>query len=45
MKTYNKAQFIEKFSDKKDAIAFVKPNGRQKQQVYNVTGIDPHGNL
>lgn len=41
MKTYNKAQFIEKFSDKKDAIAFVKPNGRQKQQVYNVTGIDP----
>lgn len=41
MKTYNKQEFIEKFSDKKDAIAFVKPCGKQKQQVYNVTDIDP----
>ncbi len=27
MKTYNKIQFIEKFSDKKDSIAFVRPFG------------------
>lgn len=38
MKTYNKAQFIEKFGDKKDSIAFVKPFG--VNTVFNITDVE-----
>ena len=38
MKTYNKAQFIEKFGDKKDSIAFVKPFG--VNAVLNITDVE-----
>lgn len=37
MKTYNKAQFIEEFSDKKASIAFMKPHNFYT--VYNITDI------
>lgn len=38
MKTYNKAQFIEKFGDKKDSIAFVKSFG--VNAVLNITDVE-----
>ena len=38
MKTYNKQEFIEKFSNKKASIAFVK--SFDNYRVFNVTGID-----
>ena len=39
MKTYNKQQFIEKFGDKKDSIAFVFPY--YKNVVFNISdGVD-----
>ena len=39
MKTYNKAQFIEEFSDKKASIAFVKPDFGSCG-VRNITGVE-----
>lgn len=38
MKTYNKAQFIEKFGDKKASIAFMKPFG--VSNVLNITDVE-----
>lgn len=38
MKTYNKAQFIEEFSDKKASIAFIKPYCANF--VYNITDVE-----
>lgn len=38
MKTYNKAQFIEKFGDKKASIAFMKPFG--VNTVLNITDVE-----
>lgn len=43
MKTYNKAQFIEEFSDKKASIAFVKPFG--VNSVNNITDVEDIWNL
>lgn len=39
MKTYNKAQFIEEFGDKKASIAFVKPDFGSCG-VRNITGVE-----
>jgi hypothetical protein len=38
MKTYNKKQFIEKFGDKKDSIAFVYPY--YEDVVYNISDVE-----
>lgn len=38
MKTYNKAQFIEEFGDKKASIAFIKPYCANF--VYNITDVE-----
>lgn len=38
MKTYNKAQFIEEFGDKKASIAFIKPYCADF--VYNITDVE-----
>lgn len=38
MKTYNKAQFIEEFGDKKASIAFMKPFG--VNTVLNITDVE-----
>lgn len=38
MKTYNKSQFIEEFSDKKASIAFIKPYCANF--VYNITDVE-----